>query len=180
MFGTPSSAGRAAAYSVLSEHRFKICVPDVHVHGPATFIASQPSSPCASQDLYRSSRNGTRPYGPSDSGRTCVLPVGTDRPARRRPAAATAAAAVTLPTVPQPDCASCRRIPVILAPRPVTGRPPRARPAHRGAAAAGRRRAGRSGKNTPAGATVTRTGPFAENRLTQTNTAKNWVLNCFD
>ncbi len=41
-------------------------------------------------DLYRSSRNGTRPYGPSDSGRTCVLPVGTDRPARRRPAAVTA------------------------------------------------------------------------------------------
>jgi hypothetical protein len=42
------------------------------------------------KELYRSSRNGTRPYGPSDSGRTCVLPVGTDRPARRRPAAATA------------------------------------------------------------------------------------------
>jgi hypothetical protein len=38
----------------------------------------------------RPSRNGTGPYGPSDSGRRCVLPVGTDRPARRRPAAATA------------------------------------------------------------------------------------------
>ncbi len=30
------------------------------------------------------------PTGPSDSGRMCVLPVGTDRPARWRPAAATA------------------------------------------------------------------------------------------
>jgi hypothetical protein len=42
------------------------------------------------------------------------------------------------------DCAFCRRIPVILAPRLITGRPPRARPAHWAAAAAGRRRAGRS------------------------------------
>jgi hypothetical protein len=46
--------------------------------------------PKMQEDLYPSSRNGTRPYGPSDSGRTCVLPVGTDWPARRRPAAATA------------------------------------------------------------------------------------------
>ena len=31
--------------------------------------------------------NGARPEGPSDSGRTRFFPVGTDRPARRRPAA---------------------------------------------------------------------------------------------
>ncbi len=31
--------------------------------------------------------NGARPEGPSDSGRTRFFPVGTDRPARRRPVA---------------------------------------------------------------------------------------------
>ena len=37
--------------------------------------------------LYRFSRNGASPEGTSDSGRTGFFPVGTDRPARRRPAA---------------------------------------------------------------------------------------------
>jgi hypothetical protein len=36
---------------------------------------------------FRSSRNGTRSVGPRDSGRTVFFPIGTDRPARRRPAA---------------------------------------------------------------------------------------------
>ena len=38
-------------------------------------------------NVFRSSRNGTRSEGPRDSGRTVFFPVGTDRPARRRPAA---------------------------------------------------------------------------------------------
>jgi hypothetical protein len=50
------------------------------------------------------------------------------------------------------DCASCRRIPVVLAPRPVTGRPPRACPAHR-------RHRG------PAAAAIGRAGPFRFRRV---------------
>ncbi len=65
--------------------------------GTATSIASHggPAGPGRSRwtgwatwpGSFRSSRNGTRSVGPRDSGRTVFFPVGTDRPARRRPAA---------------------------------------------------------------------------------------------
>ncbi len=46
-----------------------------------------PGRDSGNSELYRSSRNGTSPKGTRDSGRTGFFPVGTDRPARRRPAA---------------------------------------------------------------------------------------------
>jgi hypothetical protein len=56
--------------------------------GPPSLAFKVPlTDPTNVQVLYRSSRNGTRSYGPSDSGRTSVLSRSERTGPRRRPAA---------------------------------------------------------------------------------------------